>query len=173
VSHDAISAAGPLVPADAPPASAKDARATPNIGTACRGHPGRRVFHRFPKRLSLPQSPLRSALPHLTHTNPPPEARAVRPPWRSSSNGGIRPRPSNSSSYPTPFTICWRMCSSTPSNAKFIWLGAEQLDLGQSVQRIQTQRPDFSHDQIEEFLIEWIENWLRPRKLLLGATRRA
>jgi hypothetical protein len=56
---------------------------------------------------------------------------------------------------------------------KFIWFDAEQLDLGQSVQRIQTQRPDFSHDQIEEFLIEWIENWLRPRKLLLGATRRA
>jgi len=34
VSRDGISAAGPLVPADAPPASDKDTPAIPNTGTA-------------------------------------------------------------------------------------------------------------------------------------------
>jgi desulfoferrodoxin (superoxide reductase-like protein) len=45
---------------------------------------------------------------------------------------------------------------------KFIWPDAEQLDLEQSVQRIRNQCPDFSHDQIEEFLIEWIEMGYDP-----------
>jgi hypothetical protein len=45
---------------------------------------------------------------------------------------------------------------------KFIWPDAERLDLEQSVQRIQKQHPDFPGDQIEEFLINWIEMGYDP-----------
>jgi hypothetical protein len=37
---------------------------------------------------------------------------------------------------------------------KFIWPDAQRLDLEESVQYIQKQYPNFSYDQIEEFLID-------------------
>jgi hypothetical protein len=45
---------------------------------------------------------------------------------------------------------------------KFIWPDAERLDLEQSVQRIQKQYSDFPRDQIEEFLIDWIDMGYAP-----------
>ena len=45
---------------------------------------------------------------------------------------------------------------------KFIWRDAEQLDLEQSVQRIQKQYPDFPSDQIEDYLLYWIETGYAP-----------
>jgi hypothetical protein len=45
---------------------------------------------------------------------------------------------------------------------KFIWPDAERLDLEQSVQRIQKWYSDFPRDQIEEFLIDWIDMGYAP-----------
>jgi hypothetical protein len=45
---------------------------------------------------------------------------------------------------------------------KFIWPDAEQLDLEQSVQRIQKQYPDFPSDRIEDYLLYWIEGGYAP-----------
>ena len=45
---------------------------------------------------------------------------------------------------------------------KFIWPDAERLDLEQSVQRILKQYSDFPRDQIEEFLIDWIDMGYAP-----------
>jgi hypothetical protein len=39
----------------------------------------------------------------------------------------------------------------------FIWPDGEPLDLDQSVARIHQQYPDWRHDWIEEYLIDWIE----------------
>jgi hypothetical protein len=39
----------------------------------------------------------------------------------------------------------------------FIWPDGERLDLDQSVARIHQQYPDWRHDWIEEYLIDWIE----------------
>jgi hypothetical protein len=49
-----------------------------------------------------------------------------------------------------------------PKQRKFIWLDAERLDLEESVQRIQKQYPGFSSDQIEDFLIDWMEMGYAP-----------
>jgi hypothetical protein len=40
---------------------------------------------------------------------------------------------------------------------QFIWPDGERLDLDQSVARIHQQYPDWRHDWIEEYLIDWIE----------------
>ena len=45
---------------------------------------------------------------------------------------------------------------------KLIWPGAERLDLEQSVQRIQNLYPDFPSDEVEEFLIDWIDMGYAP-----------
>jgi len=45
---------------------------------------------------------------------------------------------------------------------QFIWPDAERLDLEQSVQRIHKQYPNFPHDKIEEFLIDWIDMGYAP-----------
>ena len=45
---------------------------------------------------------------------------------------------------------------------KFIWPDAERLDLEKSVQRIQKQYSHFPRDQIEEFLIDWIDMGYAP-----------
>ena len=39
----------------------------------------------------------------------------------------------------------------------FIWPDGERLDLDQSAARIQVQYPDWRHDWIEEYLLDWIE----------------
>ena len=45
---------------------------------------------------------------------------------------------------------------------KFIWPDAQRLDLEESVQHIQKQYPNFSYDQIEEFLIDWLDMGYTP-----------
>jgi hypothetical protein len=40
---------------------------------------------------------------------------------------------------------------------RFIWPDGKRLDLDQSVAYIQKQYPDFSHEGIEEYLIDWID----------------
>jgi hypothetical protein len=42
---------------------------------------------------------------------------------------------------------------------KLIWPDAERLDLEQSIQRLQKQCPDFPRDEIEEFLLNWIDSY--------------
>ena len=44
-----------------------------------------------------------------------------------------------------------------PRQRLFIWPDGERLDLDQSVARIHQQYPDWRHDWIEEYLIDWIE----------------
>ena len=51
---------------------------------------------------------------------------------------------------------------------KFIWPDAERLDLEQSVQHIQKHYPNFAQDQIEEFLIGWIEAGYDPENYSQG-----
>ena len=45
---------------------------------------------------------------------------------------------------------------------KFLWPDAGQLDLEQSVRRINQQYPGFPDDKIEEFLIYWIQELYLP-----------
>ena len=45
---------------------------------------------------------------------------------------------------------------------KVIWPDAERLDIEQSVQHIQKLHPDFPRDEIEEFLIDWIDMGYEP-----------
>jgi hypothetical protein len=45
---------------------------------------------------------------------------------------------------------------------KFIWHDAEQLDLEQSVQRIQKQYPNFPSERIKDYLLYWIETGYAP-----------
>jgi hypothetical protein len=45
---------------------------------------------------------------------------------------------------------------------KVIWPDAERLDIEQSVQRIQKLYRDFPRDEIEEFLIDWIDMGYEP-----------
>jgi hypothetical protein len=47
-------------------------------------------------------------------------------------------------------------------NRKVIWPDAEHLDIEQSVQRIQTLYRDFPRDEIEEFIIDWIDMGYEP-----------
>ena len=45
---------------------------------------------------------------------------------------------------------------------KLIWPDAEPLDLEQSIQRIQKEYPDFPRDEVEEFLLDWIDMGYDP-----------
>src|SRR5258708_6441321 len=63
-------------------------------------------------------------------------------------------------SYPR---LCWfGSLGSDPRERKFIWPDAKLRDLEQSGQRIQKQYSDFPRDQIEEFLIDWIDMGYAP-----------
>ena len=42
---------------------------------------------------------------------------------------------------------------------KLIWPDAERLDLEQSIQRVQKKYPDFPRDEVEEFLLDWIDSY--------------
>lgn len=42
---------------------------------------------------------------------------------------------------------------------KLIWPEAEPLDLEQSIRRVQKEYPDFPRDEIEEFLLDWIDSY--------------
>ena len=41
-------------------------------------------------------------------------------------------------------------------------VGPEPLDLGQSIQRIQKEYPDLPRDEVEEFLLDWIDMGYDP-----------
>ena len=45
---------------------------------------------------------------------------------------------------------------------KFLWPDAGQLDLEQSVRRINQQYPNFSEQAIKEFLIDWFQELYVP-----------
>jgi hypothetical protein len=45
---------------------------------------------------------------------------------------------------------------------KFVWPGAERLNLDKSVRRINKQYPEFPKDQITEFLVFWIRSLYVP-----------
>ena len=45
---------------------------------------------------------------------------------------------------------------------KLIWPDAERLDLEQSIQRVQKMYPDFPRDEVEEFLLNWIDMGYDP-----------
>jgi hypothetical protein len=42
---------------------------------------------------------------------------------------------------------------------KLIWPDAERLDLEHSIQRIQKLYPDFPCDEVEEFLLDWVDSY--------------
>jgi hypothetical protein len=42
---------------------------------------------------------------------------------------------------------------------RLIWPDAERLDLEQSIQRIQKLYPNFPRDEVEEFLLNWIDSY--------------
>ena len=42
---------------------------------------------------------------------------------------------------------------------KFIWPDAESLDLEQSIQYVQKKYPDFPRNEVEEFLLDWIDSY--------------
>jgi len=67
--------------------------------------------------------------------------------------------------------VLWDLLEDVQVDAKqrqLIWPGAkraarkERLDLDQSVQRIQKLHPAFSRDEVEEFLLDWIDMGYDP-----------
>ena len=67
--------------------------------------------------------------------------------------------------------VLWDLLEDVQVDAKqrqLIWPGAkraarkERLDLDQSVQRIQKLHPVFSRDEVEEFLLDWIDMGYDP-----------
>jgi hypothetical protein len=40
-----------------------------------------------------------------------------------------------------------------------IWPDAQRLDLEQSIQRVQTKYPDFPRDEVQEFLLNWVDSY--------------
>ena len=45
---------------------------------------------------------------------------------------------------------------------KLIWPDAERLDLEQSIERVQNKYPDFPRNELEEFLLDWIDMGYDP-----------
>ena len=63
------------------------------------------------------------------------------------------------------YDVLWNLLEDVQLDAKqrkLIWPDAEPLDLDQSVQRIQKLYPDFSSDEVEEFLLDWIDMGYDP-----------
>jgi len=61
--------------------------------------------------------------------------------------------------------VLWDLLEDVELDAKqrhLIWPDAERLDLVQSIQRIQKLYPDFPGDEIEEFLLDWIDMGYDP-----------
>jgi glycerol-3-phosphate cytidylyltransferase-like family protein len=77
-------------------------------------------------------------------------------------SGWTRPRASNASSCATSCGTCWRDVLLDAKQRKLIWPDAERLDLEQSIQRVQKKYPDFPRDEVEEFLLDWIDMGYDP-----------
>jgi hypothetical protein len=61
--------------------------------------------------------------------------------------------------------VLWNLLEHAQLDArkrKLIWPDAEWLDLEQSIQRIQKKYPDFPRDEVEEFLLDWIDMGYDP-----------
>ena len=61
--------------------------------------------------------------------------------------------------------VLWDLLEDVHLDAKqrtLIWPDAEPLDLEQSIQRIQKEYPDFPRDEVEEFLLDWIDMGYDP-----------
>jgi len=58
--------------------------------------------------------------------------------------------------------VLWNLLEHAQPDAKqrkLIWPDAERLDLEQSIQRVQTKYPDFPRDEVEEFLLNWVDSY--------------
>jgi hypothetical protein len=56
--------------------------------------------------------------------------------------------------------VLWDLLADVQLDAKqrkLIWPDAERLDLEQSIQRVQKKYPNFPCDEVEEFLLDWID----------------
>ena len=61
--------------------------------------------------------------------------------------------------------VLWDLLADVQLDAKqrkLIWPDAERLDLEQSIQRVQKKYPDFPRDEVEEFLLDWIDMGYDP-----------
>ena len=58
--------------------------------------------------------------------------------------------------------VLWSLLEDAQLDAKqrkLIWPDAERLDLEQSIQRVQKKYPDFPRDEVEEFLLDWVDSY--------------
>ena len=61
--------------------------------------------------------------------------------------------------------VLWNLLEDVQLDAKqrkLIWPDAERLDLEQSIQRVQKKYPDFPRNEVEEFLLDWIDMGYDP-----------
>jgi hypothetical protein len=61
--------------------------------------------------------------------------------------------------------VLWDLLADVQLDAKqrkLIWPDAERLDLEQSIQRVQKKYPNFPCDEVEEFLLDWIDMGYDP-----------
>ena len=58
--------------------------------------------------------------------------------------------------------VLWDLLEQVQLDAKqrkLIWPDAERLDLEQSIRRVQKKCPDFPRDEVEEFLLNWLDSY--------------
>jgi hypothetical protein len=61
--------------------------------------------------------------------------------------------------------VLWGLLEDVELDAKqrqLIWPDAERLDLEQSIQRVQKKYLDFPRDEVDEFLLDWIDMGYDP-----------
>ena len=61
--------------------------------------------------------------------------------------------------------VLWNLLEDVQLDAKqrkLIWPDAELLDLEQSIQHVQKKYPDFPRNEVEEFLLDWIDMGYDP-----------
>src|SRR5215471_14714735 len=115
------------------------------------------------KRVSLAQT--RSRTPWASHVRSIRTRKVssrVTPSSKDSSSGWTRLKVRSTWRFTMSSRNYWRMCISTPGKRKVIWPDAERLDIEQSVQRIQKLYRNFPRDEIEEFMIDWIDMGYEP-----------
>jgi hypothetical protein len=61
--------------------------------------------------------------------------------------------------------VLWNLVEDVQLDAKqrkLIWPDAERLDLEQSIERVLKKYPDFPRNEVEEFLLDWIDMGYDP-----------
>ena len=61
--------------------------------------------------------------------------------------------------------VLWNLLEDVQLDAKqrkLIWPDAERLDLEQSIERVLKKYPDFPRNEVEEFLLDWIDMGYDP-----------